>query len=64
MLKFGGDLNANVRASTLNGSITTDFPMTLTGTFTPRKLEGTIGAGGRSLELSTVNGSITLSKNE
>jgi putative adhesin len=64
MLKFGGDLNANVKASTLNGSITTDFPLTLTGTFTRRRLEGTIGAGGRSLDLSTVNGSITLARNE
>jgi hypothetical protein len=62
-LKFAGDLNAEVKASTLNGSITTDFPLTLTGTFTPRKLQGTIGAGGRSLDLSTVNGSITLAKN-
>jgi DUF4097 and DUF4098 domain-containing protein YvlB len=64
MLTFAGGLNADVQASTLNGSITTDFPLTLTGTFTPRKLQGTIGAGGRSLNLSTVNGSITLAKNE
>jgi len=59
-LTFGGDLNAEVTAETLNGSITSEFPLTVSGGFTPRKLQGTIGAGGRALALSTVNGSIKL----
>jgi DUF4097 and DUF4098 domain-containing protein YvlB len=59
-LTIGGDLNADVTAETLNGSITSDFPMTVTGSFSPRRLRGTIGAGGRELSLSTVNGSIKL----
>ena len=53
---------ADVHAETVNGSIETDFPLTVTGRFVGRKIDGTIGAGGRRLELQTVNGSITLRK--
>jgi DUF4097 and DUF4098 domain-containing protein YvlB len=55
-------LNADVKASTVNGDIQTDFPLTVTGKISRRKLEGTIGSGGRTLELSTVNGGIELRK--
>jgi putative adhesin len=55
-------LDAELRAETLNGSITADFPITVTGQFSPRRLRGTIGNGGRTLTLSTVNGSIKLLK--
>ena len=54
--------DAELRAETLNGSITSDFPIAVTGQFTPRRLHGTIGSGGRTLSLSTVNGSIKLLK--
>ncbi|HEY7284739.1 MAG TPA: hypothetical protein VH497_04795 [Vicinamibacterales bacterium] len=54
--------DADLRADTLNGSIISDFPITMTGTVNPRRLRGTVGAGGRSLTLSTVNGSIKLLK--
>ncbi|HUG52048.1 MAG TPA: DUF4097 family beta strand repeat-containing protein [Vicinamibacteria bacterium] len=53
---------AEVRAATVNGDIETDFPLTVTGRVSRRRLVGTIGAGGRSLELETVNGSIHLRK--
>ena len=53
---------ASVHAETVNGSIETDFPLTVTGKFVGRRVDGTIGAGGRRLELETVNGSITLRK--
>ena len=56
-------LNANLRASVLNGTIETDFPITVTGTVTRRRIEGTIGGGGQNLELSTVNGNIRLKTN-
>jgi len=52
--------DADLRADTLNGSITSDFPITMTGAMTPRTLRGTVGAGGHTLTLSTVNGSIKL----
>jgi hypothetical protein len=55
-------LSTDVRASTVNGDINTDFPMTITGRISRRKLEGTIGGGGRVLSLESVNGSITLKR--
>jgi hypothetical protein len=44
----------------VNGDIQTDFPVTMVGTMNRRKLEGTIGGGGRVLALDTVNGSVSL----
>ncbi len=57
---FSGD----VELETVNGSLTTDFPITVQGRFNPRHMRATIGSGGRSLKLSTVNGSIRLGKRE
>jgi len=51
---------AELRADTLNGSIESDFPITVTGQVSRRRLYGTIGSGGRELNLKTVNGSIRL----
>jgi hypothetical protein len=56
------DLNTDVKASTVNGDISSDFPVTVTGRISRRKLEGTIGAGGRLLSLDSVNGSIALKR--
>jgi hypothetical protein len=55
-------LSAEVRASTVNGEITADFPITVQGRVSRRRLEGTIGGGGRTLALESVNGSITLKR--
>jgi DUF4097 and DUF4098 domain-containing protein YvlB len=57
------NVSTDVRASTVNGGIVTDFPLTVIGRLGPRRLNGTIGSGGRRLELSTVNGTIRLRKN-
>jgi hypothetical protein len=54
--------STEVKASTVNGGIETDFPLTVTGRVGPRSISGTIGSGGRQLELNTVNGGITLRK--
>jgi putative adhesin len=51
-----------VDASTVNGSMSTDFPLTIKGRWGPRRMSGTIGQGGRTLSLSTVNGSMQLRK--
>jgi hypothetical protein len=56
-------LNADLRAEVLNGSITSDFPITVTGEVSRRRLSGQIGAGGHELNLSTVNGTIKLLRN-
>ena len=53
---------ARVKASTVNGGMETDFPLTVQGRFGNRKIEGTIGGGGRDLSLETVNGTIRLKK--
>jgi hypothetical protein len=57
---FPGDLNAQLSASTVNGDIETDFPVEVRGRFGPRRVSGTIGSGGREIELATVNGSIAI----
>ncbi len=59
-LSLPADASTDVQATTVNGSITTDFPLTVTGKISPRRLTGTIGGGGRSMDLETVNGSVTL----
>ena len=62
-LELPQDLQTDVRARTVNGSINTDFPVTAMGRIDRRSLNGTIGGGGnRSLELETVNGSISLKR--
>jgi putative adhesin len=54
------DASMEVDASTVNGSMSTDFPLTIKGKWGPRRMSGIIGQGGRSLSLSTVNGSMAL----
>ena len=61
-LTFPATLNTEVRASTVNGDINSDFPVTVQGRVSRRKMEGTIGGGGRVLALDSVNGSITLKR--
>ena len=54
-------LVAEVRAEMLNGTLTSDFPISvISSTVNPRRLRGTIGNGTRPLDVSTVNGSIRL----
>src|SRR2546423_1215888 len=55
-------LDTEIRANTVNGDIETDWPLMVSGRFSNRRLHGTIGAGGRGLSLSTVNGEIRLKK--
>ena len=61
-LDLPADLSADVDAETVNGRIDVDFPLTGNVRKTKRELRGTIGGGGRPLDLETVNGSITLRK--
>lgn len=50
--------NADVSASVVNGSISTDFPLTVKGHFVGKSMSGTLGSGGVNIELNNVNGSI------
>jgi hypothetical protein len=59
-LELPDDLNADVSASTVNGSLSSDWPMTVRGRWGPQRMNGKIGSGGRELALQTVNGDIEL----
>ena len=61
-LTLPSGVGAELRAETVNGSIDSDFPVTVQGRVNPSRLRGTIGEGGRELSLTTVNGSIRLRK--
>ncbi|HEX9934083.1 MAG TPA: DUF4097 family beta strand repeat-containing protein [bacterium] len=56
------DVQADVRASTVNGGIFTDFPVAVQGKFVSKHLNGGINGGGGSIDLKTVNGSIHIQK--
>jgi hypothetical protein len=53
-------IGADVTARTVNGAIETDFPLTVQGRFSHRRLSGSIGGGGDRISLETVNGSVRL----
>jgi DUF4097 and DUF4098 domain-containing protein YvlB len=52
--------STEVSAATVNGGLETDFPLTVKGKFSMKNMHGTIGSGGRELDMATVNGSIHL----
>lgn len=54
------DFNADLRMSTVSGTIDSAYPITLEGRTTRRGLEGRIGNGGRRLRVSTVSGDLRL----
>ena len=54
---------ATVSAETVNGGFSSDFPLTVdAGRWGPKRVTGTIGAGGGRLVLETVNGGISIRK--
>lgn len=66
-LDFPSALSADVRAETLNGELSSDFPMNMQssqegGRGRPKRISGTIGSGGRTLVLKTINGDIRLGR--
>ena len=54
------DVDADVRGQFMNGSFDSDFPLRVRGRFGPRSVRGTLGEGGSSLELNSVNGDVIL----
>jgi Toastrack DUF4097 len=60
-LKLPKGMNADLHADVMNGGFETDFPMTVQSFRSRNKrIVGTIGSGGRDLDLHTVNGRIQL----
>lgn len=62
-LELPSNFGAQLELSTVNGRVSTDFPITVSGTLSPRRLRGTIGSGSTRLRASTVNGSVALRRN-
>jgi len=56
--------NADVSVSTVNGGITTDFPLQVQGKFMGRHIDGKLGNGGTRIEISNVNGSVHIGPGE
>jgi hypothetical protein len=61
-VRMPADLSAEVSAASVSGRIETDFPLQARGRIAQRRLTGTVGRGGRTLELATVNGDISLKR--
>ena len=59
-LDLPANVSTDVDAETMNGQINSDFPINLTSIKSRTKVRGTIGSGGRTLNLKTLNGSINL----
>jgi len=62
-LRLADDVDANISISTVNGSINSDFPLQIEGKWGPKNANGELGRGGKNIELSTVNGSVSLEEN-
>lgn len=63
-LRMPSDLNADVKFSSVNGQMSSEFPELSVSNGWPvgHNAHGTIGKGGRSLRVDTVNGSVDLKK--
>ncbi|HOJ25813.1 MAG TPA: DUF4097 family beta strand repeat-containing protein [Candidatus Saccharicenans sp.] len=62
-LALGHEADARLVARTTNGSIKVEYPVTVEGTVSRRRLEGKLGQGGEiTVSLETTNGSISLLK--
>jgi len=55
-------LGYHVNAHTSFGRISSDLPITTTGSLSPESLDGTIGSGGCQMQLTNSNGSIEIAR--
>ena len=61
-IELPASANADIDMRTVNGGLTSDFPLTIQGRIDRRHMQATLGRGGRTVRLETVNGSIRLRK--
>jgi hypothetical protein len=54
--------SAHVQTETVNGSIQSDFPLTLHGNLRPRNLDFNLGSGGPLIRVTTTNGGVKLKR--
>ena len=61
-LELPSSLNTELDFKSVNGRLESDFPLTMQGSIGQHSVHATIGSGGRSLEIKTVNGGGELRK--
>ena len=61
-VELPAQLDADVEMTTVNGSLEADYPLTMQGKFSTRRIRATIGQGGRRMSFKTVNGDVRLVK--
>jgi DUF4097 and DUF4098 domain-containing protein YvlB len=54
------ETSGEFEASTINGSIRTDFPLEISGKFGHHQIRGRLGEGKETFDISTVNGSVKI----
>jgi len=59
-LGFQGTINANLDVHGINGSVNSDFPVVVLGEVKRGELRGTLGAGGPTIVVKGINGSVQL----
>jgi DUF4097 and DUF4098 domain-containing protein YvlB len=62
ILKIPGDLAADIELHTSDGSITTNIPIAVEGSFNNHDIHGKMNGGGNRLTVHTSDGSVTLDK--
>jgi len=63
-LTMPSNYSAHIQAETSVGHIQSDFPVTVTGNVTPRRLEFELGSGGPLIHVATTNGGVRLRRSE
>jgi hypothetical protein len=63
-LTMPSQYSAHVQAETSMGHIQSDFPITMVGDLTPRRLDFNVGAGGALIHLATTNGGVRVKRTE
>lgn len=59
-VELPADVAADLHGTFLNGSVQSDFPVSVRGKHGPRRVSGTLGRGGSTLDLATLNGNLVL----
>jgi hypothetical protein len=62
LLAVPSDTQADVEARCLNGSFSSELPVSLESTMRPREVRGKLGHGGAPIRLRTINGGIQIAR--